>query len=207
MKKVLLLIVSIISFNVYACDCSEPTIIEAYDRAQDVFIGEVISVDESYYGKSGRQMTILYKVRVTNPFKTGIGKDNEVVTFYADIGGCEYNFIKGEKYLIYTDASDRTFAHTNTCLRTQILKLVKKSEIEELEALYKKINKQGNLDVFFPKTITITQKEYKALQKQGVNVQKKTKQNKYLIILCSFIFITAIVFFILYIKAIRQSES
>ena len=142
MYKFIILLIFIIPFYSIsnACICgSKPNIIDSWEIASQVFIGEVIGIDTSdnFYSAQGVKEQ-LYTIRILESFKYDNYKGNNIRTFTnSGEGSCDYYFTVGYTYLIYAYTSNfATFLSASECSRTGLLRNVGKRELEELEKLH-----------------------------------------------------------------------
>lgn len=115
----LLMLLSLYSANAAACSCAPPgTPAEEAARATDVFMGEVIRVEDSQppdtwwtrllwrfgWGPNPAEFSsarpIHYTFRVLEPF-TGTRADTVVVVSAAEGASCGYRFERGRRYVVY----------------------------------------------------------------------------------------------------------
>ncbi|WP_289664340.1 hypothetical protein [Flavobacterium panacagri] len=134
----------LISSEVYCCDCSnKPSIEENWKKANQVFIGKVIKVDSLLYSEYGQKM-YSYTIRISKTYKDEIFRENYFRTILGvSMGSCDYYFEPGKEYLIYAKR-DYNALGCSICSRTDFLQNVKKGELEVLEDLYKKSQKNKN---------------------------------------------------------------
>jgi len=108
-------IIAILLSKVMPCDCAPPpSPEEAYEMADAVFSGEVISIVEDWDNLLKEISIDVYDV-----WKGSI--DNQIVILTGiDDGICGYNFQEGLEYLIYANLSGQNL-WTNICTRTTLL--------------------------------------------------------------------------------------
>lgn len=167
-----LLIFGLASNNIFACSCiGESSIEGAYKNSALVASGQVINITTEWVldkeveelgfspdklNEMDKRVTGFYfkkiLIKIENIFKGHITNDTLIIYTGSGGGDCGYNFITGQKYVIYGSTgnylvdvsknqnfpSGKNIYWTNICTRTQKYNL---AEIEELE----KINEQNNL--------------------------------------------------------------
>jgi hypothetical protein len=105
----------------YACSCiASPAPVKeqirgAFSYADAVFSGEVVEIKESPAEKD----TLLVKFKVAKSWK---GNDQPELTIKTarDSAMCGYNFMVGQKYLVYASGAGDALS-TNNCSRTTTL--------------------------------------------------------------------------------------
>lgn len=145
-KKILfVLFLILISSEVYCCDCSEkPSIQENWKLSDQIFIGRVLKVDSLLYSEYGQKM-YAFTIRISKIYKGQIFKQNKFKTILAvSAGSCDYYFNIGKEYLIYAKR-DYNALGCSICSRTSLLKNIDKSELELLEKLYKKSQRNNEI--------------------------------------------------------------
>ncbi|WJS95942.1 hypothetical protein NYQ10_05670 [Flavobacterium johnsoniae] len=143
-KILFILFLILISSKAYCCDCSEkPSIAKNWEEANQVFIGKVIKVDSLLYSEYGQKM-YSYTIRISKTYKDEIFKENYFRTILGvSMGSCDYYFEQGKEYLIYAKR-DYNALGCSICSRTDFLQNVGKKELEALDDLYKKSQKNRN---------------------------------------------------------------
>lgn len=208
MKKLFLLLLIAFSFNGYTCSCDGiPTVKESWHYAKEVFIAKVISIDSTHLSDYGQKI-YLYDIKIIHFFKKDpLNRSEKIRTFFSrkSPGLCDFEFILDKKYLIYETNGEKNYEksmnYAHTCSRTALLTRVEDKEINELEKLSKAgIKDDPDMD----DTIGVSSKEYGKLRAQVLNIETISKQNKYLIIISTLLFITTLVFGILYVKIKRK---
>jgi DNA polymerase elongation subunit (family B) len=206
MKKVFLLIVTLLSLNGFSCTCiQKPPIKKAYEDAGEIIIGKVIRVDSTHFNYWGSRIYI-YDIETLNSYKSKFEEKNTIVSFIStnDGAACDYTFLVGKTYLIYTANnffnSSKYLYETSICSRTALLSKVDKREIEMLEKLQKDFKDTDSA------TITMFEKDYKVLHEEAQHARQLTQQNQYLMIICGILFITALIFIFLYIKTKKKLQ-
>lgn len=208
MKKLFLLLLITFSFNGYACSCDgTPTVKDSWHYAKEVFIAKIISIDSTHLSDYGYKI-YLYDVKILHFFKENpYNKSGEIRTlFFRDNPGvCDFKFTPGEKYLIYEANGEMNYQkcmnYADICSRTALLNRIEKNEINELEKLSKTSVKDNPNMV---DTKGVSSKEYSNVTTLTLNAEKTLQQNKYLIIISTLLFITTLVFGILYVKIKKQ---
>lgn len=208
MKKLFLLLLIILSNNVFGCSCDgTPTVKESLHHSKEVFIAKITSIDSTHLSDYGQKI-YLYDIKIIHFFKKDPHNRSEEIRtlFYRKSPGlCDFKFIPGEKYLIYEDNGERNYEKIMdfaiTCPRTALLTHVEEEEINELEKLSKTSFKD---DLNIDDTSGVSNKEYSNLITQPLNIKTASEKIKYLIIISALLFITTLVFGILYIKTNRK---
>jgi hypothetical protein len=127
--SLLMLVFAFLQSGSYACSCIVPEVPEAFDQAQSVFLGEVVeivnpSTVEADAPLPGRLYTIKFKVE--RSWKGFPFAEIDVLSAQGD--GCfAYPAVhKGEKYLVYAEASyvngseDKHWLMIWSCSRTAL---------------------------------------------------------------------------------------
>lgn len=215
MKKVFLLLVILFSINGFACSCDiKPPVKQSFDDAKEVFIAKIVNIDSTHLSDYGKKI-YLYDVRIIHFFKKDPhNRSEEIRTFFYrnSIGGCDFEFISGEEYLIYEANGEmnheKSMNYASACSRTALLSYVKKEEINELEKLSKtKFKEPKSLDILFPTSITIKKEEYQDLQKQAINANDLALKNTYLMVTVCLLSFVCLIFIFLYIKTKKKLQS
>ena len=81
-----------------ACDCAEPTVPEAFDRADSVFGGEVVEIDRS-------DDSVRVRVDVFAIWKGPLATHIDVWTA-PDSALCGVNFVLGDEFIVYARVRD-----------------------------------------------------------------------------------------------------
>lgn len=208
MKKLFLLLVIILSCSGYACSCDSPyPVKESFNDAKEVFIAKIIRIDSTHLSDYGQKI-YLYDVKIIHFFKKDPhNRSEEIRTFFYrnSIGGCDFEFISGEKYLIYEANGEmnpqKSMNYASKCSRTALLTRVDKKEINELENLSNtSIKATLNID----DTTGVSSKEYSDVTTMILDAEKALELNKYLIIISTVLCITTLVFIILYLKTKKK---
>lgn len=134
------MIVNLITLSAYCCDCDEKTSIEKnWELADQVFIAKIIKVDSLLYGEDGLKL-YSFKVKIKTSYKSEVydGQEYRSVLFES-VGSCDFPFIVGREYLIYSKSS-----RCSICSRTDLLSNIEKDEIATLEKLHQDYIKNGN---------------------------------------------------------------
>jgi hypothetical protein len=148
MKNLFLLVIltSILSTKIYACDCAEkPSVTHNFSKANQVFIGKIIKMDSLNYDKYGQTIG-LYTLEIIVNFKGeeyNFNKRKFRTIASEGRGSCDYHFQVGKTYLIYAKDSDGMLS-SSICSRTEALDKVEESELEELKQLQSGVNKASN---------------------------------------------------------------
>ena len=205
MKNFILIVLLVVTGKGFACSCADkPTVKEDWHYSTDVYIGEVISLDStSVYSIYGRHLWI-YKIKVLQSFKNKIEKGYELRTIYADPRfSCAYIFRKmGEKHLIYTHNDSGIIANTSICSRTDKLSAVKVEELQELQALYDKTDK--NRISSFDMQSSMDSDEYDRLKGNAIALRVLSGKMVVLYCIIGLLALLCIIVIILYIRIKRQ---
>lgn len=110
-----------------ACSCvPERPVCEGFGGASAVFVGRVVGSAERKESEdqNGRKTTydvgtIYFAVEET--FSGVRGKRRVEIHSGTGGGDCGFWFLRGQRYLVYADASDKGRLHTNICTRTRPL--------------------------------------------------------------------------------------
>lgn len=86
---------------IYACQCDIPDVCQAYTRADKVFVGKLIKI-EDYDGLSTYAVKAFFEVSET--FK---GTTDKIQPVVFSIGSCERKFVTGLKYFVYAEPPDK----------------------------------------------------------------------------------------------------
>jgi len=102
-----------LSQNASACECKEPdSPLSTLAKSTAVFSGKVVELT-----KNPSDFTKTVKFDVHRTWKGVSEKELDVVTAIDD-GGCGYNFVIGETYLVYASGTD--VLHTSSCGRNKL---------------------------------------------------------------------------------------
>jgi hypothetical protein len=96
--------------SAYPCSCITPTLPEAVDRADSIFLGAV----ESLSVMDGRKLVIL---RVERSWKGNPGSEANIVT-ELDGAACGVDFLPGETWVVFATNSDwpsAGWSYTHLC--------------------------------------------------------------------------------------------
>ena len=108
------------SFSAFACSCIMPgTVAEEVERADAVFKGTVIAVDNSDY-RAYVFPDVVVTFTVQEYWK---GDVLDIVVIHTGQGGgdCGFSFEEGKSYLVYAYTDDNGDLHANICSRTALL--------------------------------------------------------------------------------------
>lgn len=131
-----LLLVAFVVKEAHACSCVASSLEEQLQRADAVFSGEVVNVEEDYSTSPSGGPPLLGPVtfKVEESWK-GVSKEPVVVHGYGEGGGdCSIQFREGKQYLVYAQRSGRDGdgpLQTGICSGTKPLAVAR----EDLEAL------------------------------------------------------------------------
>ncbi|WP_413533577.1 hypothetical protein [Empedobacter brevis] len=122
----------------FGCSCAQSSINESFDKADAVFMGKVIGIDETKYDFSSNRV-YAYTFEITKDFKRK-HQENKSEKFYTTIytpsysigGGCGSSFSLNETYLVYGYRSE-IGTITSICTRTSDLEFVEKIELDSLQ--------------------------------------------------------------------------
>lgn len=142
MKKVIftLIFVMCISKSAYACECKPLDVKEKFSRANDVFIGEVRSInhienDSEYVENWGPKEVEFAVLEILK----GAGKNSMTIRTKRSSAACGYHFKEFEKYLVYTslNADDNNRTWVGLCGGTKPLDSAQENlaEIEKINAV------------------------------------------------------------------------
>lgn len=204
MKKLFLLLVIILSNDVFGCSCAEkPSVKEDWTYSHDVYTAKITSVDSSHYTYSGNKLYLI-DVKIIRHYKNLPNTGYEMRTFYFKGGeSCNFAFQIGKEYLIYeARTGNLALSYASVCSRTDLLSNIKTEELNELQLLYNKntFNKDEK-----PEIISwINEKEFSNLREQARQREKLSYYNLYLIITSALLFLVALVFIILYLKTKKK---
>ena len=126
MKKALAFIIFFITNITLACVCADMGTKEAEIKKTDVIItGKILS--KELFSKKDHEITglqsskIKYKLKVVTVHKGRI--KSKILTIVSSNGGCGYDFVKGEAYIIYAyyhkEEKKDKFLYTGACTLTQ----------------------------------------------------------------------------------------
>ena len=108
------------SFSAFACSCIMPgTVAEEVDRADAVFAGTVIALDNSDY-----KAYVFPDIEVTftvQEYWKGDVLDTVVIHTGQGGGDCGFAFEEGKSYLVYAYADDNGDLKEKICCRTALL--------------------------------------------------------------------------------------
>jgi hypothetical protein len=146
LKIVLFTFLVLFAYGLLACDCSgRPSIIDSWDSNDQIFIGQVISIDTTNSYNSYGEPFIRYTFIIKENFKGEINNGRNKRTIYSiSFGGsCDSQFKLNKDYLVY--AFDyRSFLISSICTsRTEELDRVSQKEIEKLKELHKDYKKSN----------------------------------------------------------------
>ncbi|MEZ7499243.1 hypothetical protein QO200_10895 [Flavobacterium sp. Arc3] len=129
----------------YSCSCTErPSVKVNWEKANEVFIGKIVKIDTLLYGNHGIKIHS-YTVEILKSFKQNFYKDKKFRTILSqDEASCDFMFELGTEYLIYAKTDSQTLA-CSICSRTNTLKNIESSEMQELEKIFQiyKSNRSG----------------------------------------------------------------
>lgn len=210
MKKVFLLLVILLSFNGFACKCTEkPSVKEDWKYSDEVFTAKIMGFDSSHFSSTGDKI-YLFNVKVMHFFKKSpfaFHEEMRTLYFRGNGGGCDFLFSVDKEYLIYASRNQGVISSASICSRTALLSDVKQAEIDELGILSKQIV-PSNTEITDENIISwVSEKELKNFRQQAQTAQQLTEQNKYFMIICSIIFIVALIFIFLYIKTKKKLKT
>ena len=204
MKKLFLLLVIILCNNAFGCSCAKkPSVKEDWTFSQDVYTAKVIRIDSSHYTYSGNRFYLM-DVKIIHHYKKLPDPGYEMRTFYFRGGGsCDFAFQIDMEYLIYeTRAASPALSHASLCSRTGLLSGIKTEELNELQLLYNKsiLAKDEKSDI----VSWISEKEFSNFREQARQNERLSHYNLYLIITSILLFLTTLVFIILYFKKTKK---
>lgn len=209
-KYILISIFSLILFyKASACSCSDkPSIEDNWKYASQVFIGEVVAIDNSgnFYSASGQQVTTI-TIRIIETFKLDIYKNYNYRTFiYLGGGSCDSNFEIDKKYLIYASGNGlNSFLKASICSRTALLSRVDKNEILQLRKLYQDFKAKNKI----PQLISDNEIESYELALSKSSNDKLARDKRILVIvvatLTTIIILTLIIYVIIQKKRTTKS--
>jgi hypothetical protein len=153
--------------SVLACSCvGKNNIKKSYKSSSAVFTATVLNIDtvtitdtvfrnyfnDSLYIKSVCRTVVRVRISIQDNYKGMFSKDEEVIIETGlGKGDCGYIFSIGSRYLIYGSHQERylnkklvkdTILFTNICTRTDLLTEVTDKELNVLNKLKKRNNKQ-----------------------------------------------------------------
>lgn len=99
MKKLLIILLTLFSVNLYCCDCKTISKEKEYDNSNLVFLGKIISVNSKYF-----------EVKVLEVFK---GKPQPIIKSF--ISDCTIYPNKGDVWLLYSNRYDGNEFYISSC--------------------------------------------------------------------------------------------
>jgi hypothetical protein len=141
---ILLLLFSFLSpSSASACSCAgiEP-VEKAFNRAEAVFVGEVVEIKEVTTINGYQYKQILFQVETV---WKGDNKTQIIVQTAMSGASCGIHFIKGSKYIVYaqSDEGSDNVLRTNICTRTSQWR----ADLEDLSVLGEGTSPEENVDL------------------------------------------------------------
>jgi hypothetical protein len=99
----------------FACDCLDLTEAQSFERADAVFIGRVIDIQD--IDVQGQLPKAIFTFTVEKSLK---GVDSEEWKITSHLSDCDAGFYLGWKYIVYAQKFEREY-HAGSCLSTRAL--------------------------------------------------------------------------------------
>ncbi|RZS93858.1 hypothetical protein [Aquimarina brevivitae] len=152
-KHYLIILLFISSYgSLLACTCSpkenlKASVTKHYDRADVVFTGEVIKIEDAQKTQRQSSMDVIrYTFKITKIFKGNTKEDTITVSSFRGSSACGYSFTKGKAYVVYSSymsINNKQFLQTDLCTRNQVLSSVQRKEIRLLRRKSKQYAKRN----------------------------------------------------------------
>ncbi len=119
MNKVLLLILCLTIGNSYCCICTDFTLNGLFDRADFVFVGEIIDVKQIELNRKCKK-TVLYAFEitfnVTESFKAKVGKEIKCLNYVNST--CDYIIDFHGKFIVFANSTISS-KNDESCLKSK----------------------------------------------------------------------------------------